>query len=1170
MKQSLLSLLFLLIIIAFAHAQVHTTYLWHLQQPIYWPEQSTWDPYHYQPVWESQYWKDNGGNYYSDGQQHPLNDLMDIFNKDDRKAVYQYRTKDAVQSLLGFADAGAQVNYSGCLIENVNSLASAGQWGYSNGWQNNFVTARGWQTSGGNPRMDVVGFTFHHALSPLLGDRVLQKEIQAHRYIYNQTFGSSPYYSKGYWPAECSFSERIIKVLVEEGFEWSIIANSHLARTLADYPLNYGTSGCNIDPPNGADVTSFTGNNWWSGQIDGRGGTFSAPFCYQAHKAIYVDPATGTEYKITVVPMGDLLSYQNGYGTMGTGDIDSHIAPFNNPAQPSIVLMAHDGDNAWGGGYDYYNNSVPGFASAAASQGYEPTTVQQFLDDFPVPENDIVHVEDGSWFNAANDWGHPQFINWIWPMYDGNYDFDPNGWTEDARNWAVLVAAENHVIMAEDLSGGADIADIVSPNASSSLAERAWHHLLPGYTSGYMYYGTSLDMEVKQTLAANIATDLADQVISANSGIDNTPPSVFIPQRYPYNPGGTGFGPTYAYQQHQNSSDFTVWTFAHDVSGLQSMVLKYRLDNDGENPLSNTDNETYAGGAGVQSWNSIAMTERIFPTGNVTGNPDINFFMLPDYIANEYYAEITGLSDTLVDYYVEATDNYGNVFKTPIQHVYVGNYNPGGGGGGGYALSWQPAEPTNNDLITITISDPVAVPYLHWGVNAAGSNWQTPDNVYWPSGSVLFNGTGPAIETPFTGPDSEGNYTLIIGSFDNAAQTVNSVDFVIHFANDTWDNNNGNDYHITFSSSGIVGVEWQPENPTQNDIITVYVGQAPTSAKLHWALKTGGNNWQTPIAAYWPAASYLFNGTGPAIESAFTGPDGQNVLNIEIGPFNDISQEPEGVNFVIHYDDNSWDNNNGNDYFIPITHVDALRVDLKVFLEGPYNPATHQMETTLNSEDYISLTQPYNPSLPYYGENAPVWLYSGTESVTAIPLDAVDWVLVQLRDADAPENAGSATIIGQQAAFVLTDASIVGLDGTSDLYFDATFSQNLYAVVFHRNHLGIISAFPLTESGGKYAYDFTLGELQVLGGNNGHKQLESSIWGMVAGDGNGNGLIQNTDETAVWKTDLGQSGYKGGDFNLNGLVQNTDETDYWKVNLGSGGQVVSNANSTGYKSQVPE
>ena len=54
-----------------------------------------------------------------------------------------------------------------------------------------------------------------------------------------------------------------------------------------------------------------------------------------------------------------------------------------------------------------------------------------------------------------------------------------------------------------------------------------------------MYYGTALDMEVKQTLAANLAVGFADQVISANQGTDNTPPSVFIPQRYPYNPGGT-------------------------------------------------------------------------------------------------------------------------------------------------------------------------------------------------------------------------------------------------------------------------------------------------------------------------------------------------------------------------------------------------------------------------------------------------------------------------------------------------------------------------------------------------------------------------------------------------------------------------------------------------------
>ncbi len=791
------------------YSQVHTSYLWHLEQPIYWPETSVWNPNVYQKAWESQYLKWNNGNWYSDGQQHPLNNIQEIFGNDDRKAVYQYRAKDAVQSLLGLPEAGAQVNYSGCLMENVNSLAEAGQWGYSTGWQNNFVTARSWTTPSGKPRMDITAFSKDHALSPLLSDKMLRRQIQAHRYLYQQNFGSSPVYSKGYWPAECSFSVRNIKALKEEGLDWVVIANSHLARTLNDYPLNYGTSGCNIDPPNAADKVSTYGNHWWSGQIDGRGGTFAAPYCYQAHKAKYVDPETGTEYKITVVPMDDVLSYQNGYATMGTGTIDESIAPYDNPAQPSMVLLAHDGDNAWGGGYDYYTNSVPGFAYEAASKGYVPSTIEQFLTNHPVPENDVVHVEDGSWVNAANDWGHPQFINWLWPMYTSGYEFNPEGWTEDARNWAVLVAAENRVQMAEDLQGNVNIASIVNPTASSNAAEKAWHYLLPAYNSGYMYYGTSLDMEVKQSLACNKACSFANQVINAHAGTDNTHPTVFIPQRYPYNPGGTGFGPNYGYQQHQNSSDFHVWTFAYDVSGIQSVVLKYRIDNDGVNPLSDNHNDTYAGGSGVQQWQSLAMTHRVFPTGNVTGNPEVNFFILPDYIAGEYYAEIEGIAEKLLDYYVEATDNEGNVSKSAIQHVYVGPSNTGGGGQSG--VFWTPANPTLNDVITITQTDVNIGAKLHWGVSTGNQTWQTPATVYWPAGSYLFNGSGPAIESEMEGPDAENNITIQLGPFNNAGQVVNQVDFVIHYDNNTWNNNNGADFHIPVNNSptGITDAELQ-------------------------------------------------------------------------------------------------------------------------------------------------------------------------------------------------------------------------------------------------------------------------------------------------------------------------------------------------------------------------
>ncbi len=964
--------------------QVHTTYLWHLQQPIYWPEQSEAQPAQYQQAWESHELKTNGGNIYPDGKAHPLNDLAEIFGKDDRKAVYQWRTKDAVQSLLGLPDAGAQVNYSGCLIENVRSLADAGQWGYSPGWQDNFQTARGWQTSGGHPRMDIVGFTFHHVIAPLVSERVLAKEIQTHRYIYQQTFGSNPDYSQGFWPAECSFSERIIKVLAQEGIQWSVIANSHLARTLADYPLSFGTAGCNMEPPNAADRVSTLGTNWWSGQIDGRGGTFAAPYCYQAHKAQYVDPESGEVYAITVVPMDDVLSYMNGYALMGTGEIDTHIAPFDNPDKPSIVLLAHDGDNAWGGGYDYYNNSVPQFAQAAANKGYVPSTIQQFLSDNPVAENEVVRVEDGSWVNAANDWGHPQFINWLWPMYTQDYQFNPEGWTEDARNWAVLVAAENYVIMAEDLEGTPPVADVVEPTDTSSVVAKAWHHLLPGYTSGYMYYGSALDMEVKQSLAANIAIDYANQVIAANPGVDDTPPSVFIPQRYPYNPGGIGFGPTYGYQQHQNSNDFTVWTFAYDVSGLDNVILKYRLDEDGTNPLDDNANELYAGGQGVGSWQSLSMDNRLFPAENVGNNPDIVFFIMPDHIAYQYWAEISGITESLVDYYVEATDTHGNIFKTPIQHVYVGEASSAGTGD----VTWTPENPDNEDLINIVVNNATQAGNLHWGING----FEQPIEDYWPVGSFLVNGI---LESPFFGPNAEDQLTLQIGPFNNPDQDVNTLNFVIHYADDSWDNNNGQNYTINIGPGGSDIIQWLPSQPAANETITITVNQAGVSGKLHW----GVNGWNEPDESYWPEDTYLFGGSGPAVQSPMDGPNANDQLIIQIGSFSNPAQAIETIDFVVSFDDGSWNNNNGQDYHINILPAqEAGTLSGAVIHVGSGQYLTNAIVTISNGVQSYATTsaEEISTGINYIIENIPPGIYelscekNGFESQTLTNVEIID------------------------------------------------------------------------------------------------------------------------------------------------------------------------------------
>ncbi len=70
MKASHFIRLLLLYGMVTAHTQVHTSYLWHLQQPIYWPEVSTWDPNRFQTVWESQFLKDNNGNWYADSHVH--------------------------------------------------------------------------------------------------------------------------------------------------------------------------------------------------------------------------------------------------------------------------------------------------------------------------------------------------------------------------------------------------------------------------------------------------------------------------------------------------------------------------------------------------------------------------------------------------------------------------------------------------------------------------------------------------------------------------------------------------------------------------------------------------------------------------------------------------------------------------------------------------------------------------------------------------------------------------------------------------------------------------------------------------------------------------------------------------------------------------------------------
>jgi len=231
--------------------------------------------------------------------------------------------------------------------------------------------------------------------------------------------------------------------------------------------------------------------------------------------------------------------------------------------------------------------------------------------------------------------------------------------------------------------------------------------------------------------------------------------------------------------------------------------------------------------------------------------------------------------------------------------------------------------------------------------------------------------------------------------------------------------------------------------------------------------------------------------------------------------------------------------------------VPSFDLDLTVFLEGPFNTGTLLMDTDING--IIPNNHPFHPTLPYFGNPMPDWYYTGTENTPTPNIYVVDWVLVELRDATSAAAALPGTMIAQQAAFVLNTGEVVDLDGLNMLNFTATINDGLYVVIWQRNHLGVISANALVESGAVYTYNFSSGSGQAYGGASAQKNLGGSgIWGMMSGDGDGSGVVQLVDKTNVWEIQAGTTGYLEGDFNMNVQVNNQDKNDYWLPNMGSG------------------
>ncbi len=88
-----------------------------------------------------------------------------------------------------------------------------------------------------------------------------------------------------------------------------------------------------------------------------------------------------------------------------------------------------------------------------------------------------------------------------------------------------------------------------------------------------------------------------------------------------------------------------------------------------------------------------------------------------------------------------------------------------------------------------------------------------------------------------------------------------------------------------------------------------------------------------------------------------------------------------------------------------------------------------------------------------------------------------------------------------------------------------------------------------------HEYDFTTDPSQVYQGTASFKQLNDTVWGMVGGDANANGYINNAD-LGFWSGEAGEYFYTATDYNFDGQVENMDK-ELWEANLS-------------YEIQVPE
>jgi hypothetical protein len=156
------------------------------------------------------------------------------------------------------------------------------------------------------------------------------------------------------------------------------------------------------------------------------------------------------------------------------------------------------------------------------------------------------------------------------------------------------------------------------------------------------------------------------------------------------------------------------------------------------------------------------------------------------------------------------------------------------------------------------------------------------------------------------------------------------------------------------------------------------------------------------------------------------------------------------------------------------TYSPALNVDVKVWLEGAFVPANSTMRDDLRAQGLLPLTEPYSSNgFTLVGNTTP----STTPAVLAVTgNDAiVDWVLLELRSSTTPSQ-----VLASRTALLQRDGDVVATDGSSLVSFGLP-AGNYHVAIRHRNHLGAMTAAPVTLSSSAAIIDLRSAAVSLFG-----------------------------------------------------------------------------------------